>query len=734
MRTIRWTLARVLLVALAACGGKHNTNEGFDGGSSSYALTLVGGPLYTVHPQDKRILQVLLSQDQVGPVPSAGIHFEFQDGDPAGAKLDAQDVTTDANGIATVHFTAGSAAGKPIFKVVASAPSYDAGPVAVQFNVIPIRTMLQVVATATTHLTSPDGSAAATLIGVNSSVALKVHEFDLDTGAPIAKDNITFTLPPNAATVAGAPYWSAGGATAASTTSAGGDAQVFLLTKGDTSHTWLVTAAGGGTGSGVSFTVTVQASTGASCTTNSQCGPGQVCIGDPPTCQPAGTGGGCDDGSDDPCPNGYVCQNGVCTPLGGGQCDPAAPNCGSGQCCNAGTLTCINECPSPCATGSHCQPSATCGQGTCVTDNTVPDVTGVWLTRHTYSIRDALPTVLQDVFYAIRLIDQALLGKLTITGIPWIDKIINAIVSKLLQQYLPDWLQQVIHISDDIVTVLSDLRSEGSMRLSRIAAGDLAHVKGTEVWTSLVFYWLPLCNGNIGGDPCQPPVCARIDLATTDSENPGEVGQCKGQSLPSITVQVKPFTASVVGTGTGGGAPYRLNVDERQVDVKMGKVILVLIDTLISFVTPYHCIEEITDCTPGPGNCPLIDCYGLGQDVESATGGLVPAGTIESICDGVVTAAGKTVTDLLATAWPLTADVLDFTGHASVSGAAGDPSLCDGGGATCAAQLGNADYDKDLGAACFQPPKEARDGYWTGDFFFKVLHKLPGAWEATRPQ
>src|SRR5207244_10113893 len=108
----RRTLAASLLLALAACGGKHNTNDGFDGGSSSYALTLVGGANYVLHPQEKRTLQVLLSQDQVGPVANAGIHFEFQDGETAGAKIDSGDVTTDANGTATVHFTAGSASGK----------------------------------------------------------------------------------------------------------------------------------------------------------------------------------------------------------------------------------------------------------------------------------------------------------------------------------------------------------------------------------------------------------------------------------------------------------------------------------------------------------------------------------------------------------------------------------------------------------------------------------------------
>src|SRR5437773_34935 len=78
---IRRTLAASLVLALAACRGKHETNDGFDGGSSSYALTLVGSASQVVHPQDKRTLQVLLSQDQVGPVANAGIHFEFQDGD-----------------------------------------------------------------------------------------------------------------------------------------------------------------------------------------------------------------------------------------------------------------------------------------------------------------------------------------------------------------------------------------------------------------------------------------------------------------------------------------------------------------------------------------------------------------------------------------------------------------------------------------------------------------------------
>ena len=260
---------------------------------------------------------------------------------------------------------------------------------------------------------------------------------------------------------------------------------------------------------------------------------------------------------------------------------------------------------------------------------------------------------------------------------------------------------------------------------------DLAHLKGNEVWTSLIFYWLPLCGDNIGGDYSNPPACAEIDIATTDSGTPGENGDCKGQTLPSITIQVAPFAATLAGTGTG---PYTLNVGQRQVSMKMGKVILVLIDLIISYVTPYHCIDEITDCKPGPGNCPLVDCYGFGQDVENSTGGLVPADLAEAACDAAVTGAGQLLTQLLANVWNPNVDTLDFSGHAAVSSSVVDESNCDPGASpgTCRAQLGNDNWDLDLNA--HSGPKATRDGFWQGQFFMSVVKNLPGAWEAKRPQ
>jgi hypothetical protein len=368
---------------------------------------------------------------------------------------------------------------------------------------------------------------------------------------------------------------------------------------------------------------------------------------------------------------------------------------------------CRDPCPVSCAAGMHCQPGPVCGEGICVPDEGVPDVSGLWLTRHDFRIHDVLPFSAQEVFKALRLMDQTLLGQLTIPGLPgWLQEIINAFVARLLQQYLPGWIQQLIHLSDDLATVLGNLRSEGSMRLTRTT--DDAHLKGTEVWSSLVFYWLPLCDGEISGDPDKPPECARIDVLTSDSGF-DETAQCKGEVLPSITVALSPFDATLVRQAAG----YGLQVHRRQARLTMGKVLLILYDQLMGVVSggEFQCIEEATECAPGMG-C-IVDCDGLARDVESATGGIVDEATVQALCGRGMRAIGGAVAQSLARAWPVTADILDFSGSASVSGT--DDWACDEGlsAGGCAARL---------------------EGEWTGDFFFRLDHTLPGAWEATRPE
>ena len=680
-----------------------------------YTLSLAGSSgTVTLHAGDERAIAVVLTRREQGPVGGARIRFALE-GDPEGSRLEAPEATTDEDGVASVRFIASARTSSAPLRLVASAPETSAAPVGVAIAIVPLRRTLEAIPTTSTTV-APGGATASTIAGVSGSVALRVRERDADTGDPVAGDTIAFTLP-----AAANARWSTGvDLTAAVRTGSSGQARAVLVTTATAEGPWQAIARSTGGGPIVTFSVTVQG--GGACAVNAQCRPGQVCAGDPPRCQ---------DPPDPcaPCPPGETCVDGACRPPEGDGCDPEAPRCAPGQCCDPSALTCRDACSATCAPGSHCEGGASCGEGTCVPDEVVPDLTGFWSTRHDFRIAEAIPLAAREAFKGLRLIDQTLLGKLTIPGLPgWVQDILDSFVSRLLRHYLPGWLQQLIHVSDDLATVLGNLRAEGTLRLTRTA--DAAHLQGEEVWTSLVFYWLPLCNGDIAGDPGEPPDCARIDVLTTDSGAADETAQCKGQLLPAISVRTAPFSATVARRGDR----YVLEVDRRQVTLTMGKVLLILVDQLIALVTAgeSHCIDEVTACRPG-GNC-LVDCQGLGSDVEGATGGIVDSGTVEQLCDGAVRSAGDVWVEGLSRMWPVSADTLDFSGGATISGQADDWE-CDEGGVpgTCAARLGNAAWDRDLNSP--DPAvREGRDGWWTGDFFFRLAHPLPGAWRARRFQ
>jgi hypothetical protein len=154
--------------------------------------------------------------------------------------------------------------------------------------------------------------------------------------------------------------------------------------------------------------------------------------------------------------------------------------------------------------------------------------------------------------------------------------------------------------------------------------------------------------------------------------------------------------------------------------MQMGKVVLIVINELLTLTTPWHCIQEATDCVDGP--C-LVDCPGLGQWVDGWAPGF--GDTVTAVCDAAVTAAGEEVTNLIA-GITFDTDVLDFNGSATISHVGEDSSVCTSG-ANCAGQLGADDFDLKLSKDVTH-----RDGQWTGSFFYKVIKNMPGAWEGVR--
>ena len=733
MRTPRWPLALALTCLIgAACGKDNGQTPPPDAGSSTYGLALVGDAVLTLHPGDVRTLQVVLAQAEVGPVAGQAIHLSIEDGDPAGATLDKTELTTSAGsagvgaGVASFKLTAG---GKTQFKIVASSVLAGVKPVAFAINVIPVRRLLQIVGSSQVRVSS-DGESATVTMYIASSVGLKARLLDQDTGNAIAGETLSFSL---ASSGTGLAFSGASASSATAVTSAAGDAQVFIVSKDITGKDILVTGQvqSGGVGA-VNWSISITGNaTSSSCTSSQQCPAGQVCVNGGCTTPTTG-GGACGGGNDQPCPFGYDCINGKCVPPTNPSCDINNPNCPSGQTCDctgsgtAQVCSCHDVCP-VCTSGTHCNPSTR----TCVPDTVpMPDVTGVWYTQHDFSLKQGLPNFLQQMAKIVAILDQLISGNFFTGALSWL----NSIVKSIIDQYVPAWVKTFVKILDTLGTIFSNLRSEGAMKV--VAGVDQAHVKATEVWTSLVFYFLPLCpNGRPAGDPTLPPDCARFDVATSDSNNPGEIGQCKGQSIPAISVQVAPFTGNVSGAGTATApvAPWTMNFDQRQVKMKFGKVILIVINLLLSYLTEYNCIEEALDCTGG--NPCLIDCAGLGTTISNATGGIIPAGTVTAICQPLVTQAGIAITNLLA-GISFASDVLDFKGHGqipkyqgSVSTQPGydphyDAGACDSG-TLCAMQLGDDKWDYNL-------VKELpHDGMWTGTFF-GLLNGMPGAFKATR--
>ncbi|HWE23710.1 MAG TPA: hypothetical protein VG496_07190, partial [Myxococcales bacterium] len=68
--------------------------------------------------------------------------------------------------------------------------------------------------------------------------------------------------------------------------------------------------------------------------------------------------------------------------------------------CEPGDPSCALPCDPPCGPGTHCD-----GDGPrCVPDpDAMPDVTGVWYTKHVFGIRQSIPLVIRDVFTGIRV-------------------------------------------------------------------------------------------------------------------------------------------------------------------------------------------------------------------------------------------------------------------------------------------------------------------------------------------
>jgi hypothetical protein len=433
----------------------------------------------------------------------------------------------------------------------------------------------------------------------------------------------------------------------------------------------VVTASAPATTARAEFDVRIQTTpTGGGCTTSAQCGNGYICSNG--SCTPWVGGGSCGDRA---CPLGYACNpaNGQCTPNFGTGCTTNA-ECSDGLVCTNGTCEPVNP---QCGDTVTCPSNVPCVNGICQPGTDVPDVTGLWFTKHWFDLHEALPGFLQTIADPIRRIDQVLLGSSSLPS--WV----NAILQPLIHQYIPEWVISIVHILDSILTIMSNMRSEGEMELAAVG-GNRALLDGQEAWTSFVFYYLPLCGNNIPSDPT--PDCARMDIFV-DNELETQIG-----------LEVYPFTAKVIGDTAAG---YSLLVDRRKVKIELHKLILLLVNMLVSSMTPY---DTLHDALPE-----LADCESIGLTVEDLIGV-----NIEPLCVAALTAAGLQIEQQLAQIG-VTSNLLEFDGPAKIRTYQLDPNTAE--------WLGKADYES------------SRDGRWNACFACGTpasLRHVDGAWHGSR--
>lgn len=660
----RWLALGAVALLAAACGDDPaetggTPDAGTPPGQSTLLLTRVGPAVITGHRGAAVELTALLSRSELGGVADADVVFRIHQ-DPGGTELENGTVTTDANGVASTRVILGDEGEIEIRATSGEATSRARWTIKVAQQEKRLR-----VAGLGPADVSDSGRRGALKTAPNASATLRVKATTVAENGnelPLSGETVTFAF---ASTIAGASF--ANGQFSA-VTQGDGEASI-LLNAGTTTGTYQVTAAIPGTPS-VIWDVSVQSGGGGDCVTSGNCPSGYSCLHG--QCVQSG-GGGCG-GNDRPCPIGYICSNGTCQ-LGTGSGCEACPN---GYHCDNNINQCVPDNPEcddnvPCPTGFECV------NGTCAPGDGHIDVTGHWFTRHRFDVREALPSWVRFSATAIRTIDQVLLGQLNLPSF------INSLIRGLVQQYVPEWVVTLVGILDSAFTVFSTLESEGEMELTPV--GGPSVLSGEEAWTSFVFYFLPLCNGNIGGNPNNPPPCARMDIYTTE--------------LPQsdLAVSVDRFAARVSGSNNN----FTVLFDQRRVAMRFQGILKYALDQAISLSTGY---DGLQDALPN-----LVDCEGVNQLVQD----LGITFDVTALCQTAVVAAAQAISDQLEQAALTQRDTLEFDGKASARATLGIPSYAD--------ELGYADF------ITRNPP----DGEWKAKFKIGISVKnVPGRWRGSR--
>jgi hypothetical protein len=241
------------------------------------------------------------------------------------------------------------------------------------------------------------------------------------------------------------------------------------------------------------------------------------------------------------------------------------------------------------------------------------DLTGTWNTRYEFDLSAYLFGI-SGIANELDFIDQTFAGNID-TGFPPLDNFIISIV----QQFVPPWVVDLVGVLNTAATLFETVYANGG-RLTIAQDPPLnsqattVDLRATETWTEMVILIVDQCP--LGRSDPNFPACAEFHIPVT--HNPAAVGPL------NILVEVKPLA----GTLNAGIPEADFRFVDREIDMELQKLILLVIDTAVRLTTPYNSLRDAL------GN--VVNCGGLGDDARDFAQNTLGLNVVAAIGIGVL--------------------------------------------------------------------------------------------------
>jgi hypothetical protein len=218
------------------------------------------------------------------------------------------------------------------------------------------------------------------------------------------------------------------------------------------------------------------------------------------------------------------------------------------------------------------------------------NIAGTWHTRYSFDLSQYLFGI-SGIAGQLDTINQILMGHIN-TGFPPLD----ALIAQIIMMYIPSWVGTLVNALDTIANLFKDVRVNGGLLnvaedLPLTPTAETTAIHANETWTELVVMIIDQCP--LGQNDPNYPTCAEHHIPVT--HNPQNVGPV------TVLVTLPPFD----GTLNAGVPAADFVFHPREVQLEMRKLILLIVNTVVSLVTPYPDLMTALQA--------IIDCNGLGQ-------------------------------------------------------------------------------------------------------------------------